>query len=70
MENSGFPFSREYSLSVRITLDDESHHPLSEPAQWAGAYSQGWSSDARALRPGVGFHFEAKGARERAADVR
>jgi hypothetical protein len=24
----------EYSLSFAITLDDESRHPLSEPAQW------------------------------------
>jgi len=40
---------------------DENHHPLSEPAQWVGGYSHRWSSDARALRSGGGFHFEAEG---------
>ena len=26
-------------MVCRITLDDESRHPLSEPAQWVAAYS-------------------------------
>jgi hypothetical protein len=53
-------FSGELS-SVEITAAGESCHPLCEPAQWAGGYSDRWLSDARALRPGGGFHLEAEG---------
>jgi len=29
------------TIELHFTVSDESHHPLSEPAQWVRAYSYG-----------------------------
>jgi hypothetical protein len=51
-------------ITFHINHDQESRHPLSEPAQWVSTYSQPPVSDARSLRTGDGFHCEDEGRKE------